>query len=119
MLTTIGVWVFGDALPVPPRVGIYPAPLLLAAVYGLLTAGAFALWPLARAAQISGAALFRDALLPTRLRHRPALLAMNAALALAARRPRRRDLARAKLRRLVLRGRRRHARCCSGSAASP
>ena len=66
----------------PPRLGIYPAPLALAAIYGLLTAGAFALWPLARAAQISGAALFRDALMPTRLRNRPALLAMNAALAL-------------------------------------
>ena len=82
LLTTIGVWLFGDALPIPPRQGIYPAPLLLAAAYGLLTAGAFALWPLARAAQISGAALFRDALLPTRLRNRPALLAMNGALAL-------------------------------------
>ena len=82
LLTTVGVWLFGDALPVPPRLGIYPAPLALAAIYGLLTAGAFALWPLARAAQISGAALFRDALLPTRLRNRPALLAMNAALAL-------------------------------------
>ncbi len=82
LLTAVGVWLFGDALPVPPRLGIYPAPLLLAAIYGLLTAGAFALWPLARAAQISGAALFRDALLPTRLRNRPALLAMNAALAL-------------------------------------
>ena len=82
LLTAIGVWLFGDALPIPPRQGIYPAPLALAAVYGLLTAGAFALWPLARAAQISGAALFRDALLPTRLRNRPALLAMNAALAL-------------------------------------
>lgn len=82
LLTVVGVWVFGDALPVPPRLAIYPAPLLLAALYGLLTAAVFALWPLARAAQISGAALFRDALLPTRLRRRPALLAMNAALAL-------------------------------------
>ena len=81
-LTAAGVWLFGGALPIPPQLGIYPAPLLLAALYGLLTAGAFALWPLARAAQISGAALFRDALLPTRLRNRPALLAINAALAL-------------------------------------
>ena len=81
-LTVAGVWLFGDALPIPPRLGVYPAPLALAAAYGLLTAGAFALWPLARAAQISGAALFRDSLLPTRLRNRPALLAMNAGLAL-------------------------------------
>ncbi len=53
-------------LPVPPVQGIYPAPLALAAVYGLLTALAFALWPLGRAARIPGAALFRDALLPER-----------------------------------------------------
>ena len=35
--------------------GVYPAPLLLAACYGLLTALAFALWPLGRAARIPGA----------------------------------------------------------------
>ena len=81
VLTAVGIWVFGDSLPVPPRVGIYPGPLLLAGVYGLLTAAVFALWPLARAAQISGAALFRDALLPSRLRRRGRLLALNVALA--------------------------------------
>ena len=47
-------------LPVPPVVGIYPGPLALAAAYGLLTALAFSLWPLGRAARIPGAALFRD-----------------------------------------------------------
>jgi putative ABC transport system permease protein len=36
----------------------------LAALYGLLTALAFALWPLGRAARISGAALFRDVVQP-------------------------------------------------------
>ncbi|HYZ61047.1 MAG TPA: FtsX-like permease family protein [Acetobacteraceae bacterium] len=81
-LTTAGVALFGDALPVPPRMGLYPHSLLLAAAYGLLTAAAFALWPLARAAQISGAALFRDALLPERLRGRPKLILANAAVAL-------------------------------------
>ena len=80
ILTAAGIWLFGDALPIPPRQGIYPVPLLLAGAYGLLTAGAFALWPLARAAQISGAALFRDALMPIRLRRRGALIAMNVAL---------------------------------------
>ena len=59
-----GLLLFGDLLPVPASAGIYPGPLALAALYGVLTAGAFALWPLARAAQIPGAALFRDALLP-------------------------------------------------------
>src|SRR5579872_1158752 len=55
-----------DVLPVPPVLGIYPGPLVLAAGYGLLTACAFALWPLARAARIPGTALFRDALIPER-----------------------------------------------------
>ena len=48
--------------------GIYPGPLALAASYGLLTALAFSLWPLGRAARIPGAALFRDALIPERVR---------------------------------------------------
>ncbi len=80
-LTAAGVAVFGDALPVPPRMGVYPGPLLLAAAYGLLVAGAFALWPLARAAQIPGAALFRDAVVPGRMRGRPLVVAVNAGIA--------------------------------------
>ena len=72
-----------DVLPVPPVLGIYPAPLALAAGYGLLTALAFALWPLGRAARIPGAALFRDALLPERTRPSRALLAANAGIAAA------------------------------------
>ncbi len=74
MLPIVGVQLLGDALPVPPQAGLYPRSLALAAAYGLLTAGAFALWPLARASQIPGAALFRDALLPTRMHARPWLL---------------------------------------------
>ena len=70
-----------DVLPVPPVVGVFPAPLALAALYGLLTAAAFALWPLGRAMRIPGAALFRDALLPARARPPWWLLAANAALA--------------------------------------
>ncbi len=72
---------FGALLPLPAENGIYPGPLLLAAFYGLLTAGSFALWPLGRAAQISGAALFRDAILPEG-RARPSLIAANGALIL-------------------------------------
>jgi putative ABC transport system permease protein len=41
-------------------VGVYPTPLFLAAVFGVLTTLAFALWPLARAQGIPAAALFRD-----------------------------------------------------------
>ena len=67
-----------DVLPVPPVLGLYPGPLLLAAAYGLLTALAFSLWPLGRAARIPGGALFRDALLPERTRPSRPLLAANA-----------------------------------------
>jgi putative ABC transport system permease protein len=56
---------FGNMLPVPAVIGVYPAPLALAAFYGMLTAAAFALWPLGRAARIPGAALFRDAIVPS------------------------------------------------------
>ncbi len=81
-LTALGTTLFADSLPIPPQLGLYPRPLLLAALFGLLTACAFALWPLARAAQIPGAALFRDALLPSKVAGRPKLLLLNAALAL-------------------------------------
>ena len=81
-LPVVGLWLFGDLLPVPATAGIYPGPLALAALYGALTAGAFALWPLARAAQIPGAALFRDALLPAGRGVPVAVWAANIALVL-------------------------------------
>jgi putative ABC transport system permease protein len=48
-----------DALPVPPKLGLYPLPLLLAAGYGLLVAFAFAVAPLAKARAVTAASLFR------------------------------------------------------------
>jgi putative ABC transport system permease protein len=81
----LGPMALADALkgvlPVPPVPGFYPGPLLLAAAYGLLTALAFSLWPLGRAACIPGAALFRDALLPERTRPARGLLLATATLA--------------------------------------
>ncbi|WP_099824470.1 ABC transporter permease [Oceaniglobus indicus] len=47
-------------LPVPAAFGLYPGPLIEAAVYGLLTALLFTLWPLARTERIRAAALYRD-----------------------------------------------------------
>ncbi len=47
-------------LPLPARFSIYPAPLIEAALYGLLTAALFTLWPLARSADVRAATLFRD-----------------------------------------------------------
>ena len=49
-------------LPIPAVFTIYPAPLVEAALYGLLTAFIFTLWPLARAEEVRAATLFRDAL---------------------------------------------------------
>ncbi len=70
-------------LPVPPVQGIFLRPLGLAALYGLLTAATFALWPLGRAMAIPGAALFRDAMTPVAAGRRWGLIAINAALAVA------------------------------------
>ena len=64
-LTWLAAQALAGALPVPPRLGIYPQELGLAALYGLLTALAFALWPLGRAQRIPGAALFRDSIVAT------------------------------------------------------
>ena len=66
-LPAMVVAVFGGSLPVPAELGLYPAPLARAALYGILTAAAFSLWPLGRAARIPGAALFRDAFLPAEI----------------------------------------------------
>jgi putative ABC transport system permease protein len=49
-----------DALPVSPRLAVYPVPLLIAAVYGLLIALLFSLAPLARARAVTAASLFRN-----------------------------------------------------------
>ena len=80
-LPILAASLLGDLLPVPPVAGIYPAPLAIAALYGLLTAGAFALWPLGRAARIPGAALFRDQLIPENIRPSAAIVAASAVLA--------------------------------------
>jgi putative ABC transport system permease protein len=82
LLPIAGMTLLRDLLPVPPRIGIYPGPLLLSGAYGLLTAATFALWPLARAMGIPGAALFRDALIPEQRRPGTILLASNFLLGL-------------------------------------
>ncbi|MFQ6552964.1 ABC transporter permease [Aestuariibius insulae] len=47
-------------LPVPAEFRIHPGPLLEAALYGLLAALVFTLWPLARTEEVRAATLFRD-----------------------------------------------------------
>jgi putative ABC transport system permease protein len=78
-LAVLAAGLLSTALPVPPRIGLYPWPLLQAALYGILTALSFSLWPLGRAREIPGAALFRDTVAPRAARPRLSLLLANGA----------------------------------------
>ena len=70
-------------LPIPSAIAIYPAPLAEAALYGVLTALIFTLWPLARTEEVRAATLFRDALSSAKLLPAPRyLLAIGAGLGL-------------------------------------
>ncbi|HKD48742.1 MAG TPA: FtsX-like permease family protein, partial [Rhizomicrobium sp.] len=61
---------YGSVLPLPPELGIYPGPLLLAAGFGLLSAIAFSVPPLGRAREIPSASLLRETVAPARARPR-------------------------------------------------
>ncbi|MGR3700460.1 MAG: ABC transporter permease [Paracoccaceae bacterium] len=63
-------------LPVPAVFTIHPAPLIEAAIYGVLTALIFTLWPLSRTEDVRAATLFRDALSTTRTLPRAPMLAV-------------------------------------------
>jgi len=69
-------------LPMPAAFGLYPGPLVEAAIYGVLAALVFALWPLALAAETRAAVLFRSAAAPGRRVPRAPYLAMIAAAVL-------------------------------------
>jgi putative ABC transport system permease protein len=75
----------GDLLPVKVKLGIYPGALGQAAVFGVLTAALFTLWPLARARDIPPVALFRNLLADTvripRGKYMVAIIIVAAALA--------------------------------------
>jgi putative ABC transport system permease protein len=83
---------YGAEIPAPALFAIYPAPLLLAAVFGIFSAAAFSIPPLARAREIAPAHLFRDIVAPADRRGRipyliatglAALVVVGLALALA------------------------------------
>ncbi|WP_347263671.1 FtsX-like permease family protein [Nitrobacter sp.] len=59
-LPFIIVGAFGHLLPLPVAPMLHPDELALSAVYGLLTALAFSMWPLTRVHDIPVSALFRD-----------------------------------------------------------
>ena len=54
----------GHLLPIRLALDFYPLPLVIAAACGLLTALVFAIWPLARARQVSPAGMFRALVVP-------------------------------------------------------
>jgi putative ABC transport system permease protein len=62
----------------PVVVGFYPLELAVAALYGLATALAFALYPLGRVREVSPTGLFRDQVAPSRSRPAPAFLVATA-----------------------------------------
>ena len=61
-------------LPLPLAPALHVDDLALALLYGLLTALAFAIWPLGRVHDVSVSALFRDEVAPER--HRPRFIYM-------------------------------------------
>uniref|UniRef100_UPI003B51FA5D ABC transporter permease n=1 Tax=Roseovarius indicus TaxID=540747 RepID=UPI003B51FA5D len=67
-------------LPVPAVFAPYPAPMIEAAIYSVLTVLIFTLWPLARAKDVRAVALYRDAL--ARARALPSWPFVGATLAL-------------------------------------
>lgn len=76
----------GSIIPIPIAPSLHPGELLLALVYGLVTALAFALWPLGRSHDVPVSALFRDDVAPERRvpRRRYVAAAVLAVLALTA-----------------------------------
>ncbi|MGH1367711.1 MAG: ABC transporter permease [Maritimibacter sp.] len=70
-------------LPIPADIGLRAAPLIEAGLYGVLAAGVFTLWPLARAEDIRAAALFRGAVEGHRRLPRARYMLLSAVLLVA------------------------------------
>jgi putative ABC transport system permease protein len=76
-LPNLAAGALAEVLPLPLVPGLYWQPLALAACYGLLVALAFTIWPLARAADIRPAALYRDLVASGRRLPRPAYVVIT------------------------------------------
>jgi putative ABC transport system permease protein len=72
-------WSLGAIIPLPIEPAVHASELALALVYGLLTALAFALWPLGRAHDVPVGALFRDTVAPQPRLPRKIYLALTGA----------------------------------------
>ncbi len=79
-------YAFGAIIPLPVAPALHPEVLALGIAYGLLTALAFALWPLGRAHDISVSMLFRDQIAAERAWPRRRYVAATAAIVAASRR---------------------------------
>jgi putative ABC transport system permease protein len=60
LMPMVAMQFLDGVLPVPAEATLYPSALLLAAVFGLLTALAFAIMPLGHAREVPATALFRE-----------------------------------------------------------
>ena len=69
------------ALGVEARFGVHPDVLGLAAAFGVLVALLFSIWPVARACEVPGSALFRAAIVEVRVWPRPWAVGATAAVA--------------------------------------
>jgi putative ABC transport system permease protein len=76
-------WSLGAIIPLPIEPAVHASELAPALVYGLLTALAFALWPLGRAHDVPVGALFRDAVAPQPRLPRKIYMALTAAAVVA------------------------------------
>ena len=83
MLPFLIAWTFGSIIPLLVEPAVHPAELVLSLVYGLITALAFALWPLGRAHDVPVGALFRDVVAPQPRLPRKIYIALTAAAAVA------------------------------------
>jgi putative ABC transport system permease protein len=71
---------FGAIIPLPVKPALHPLILALALAYGLLTALAFALWPLGSARDIPVSVLFRDRVSAERTRPSPRYIVAAASI---------------------------------------
>ena len=69
-----------QALPITAEITIYAKPLAEAALYGVLAALLFTLWPLSRTEEVKAAALFRDAALGSTRLPRPLFIGLCLAI---------------------------------------
>ncbi|MCY3829532.1 MAG: ABC transporter permease, partial [Rhodospirillaceae bacterium] len=72
-----------SVFPVTLRLGLYPAPLAVAALFGLLTALAFSLWSVAKAREVPPAMLFRQTVSSVEGRPKPLYIAITGLLVAA------------------------------------